>query len=98
MCLRCRAVADSTKPFTTAPAPSPTSHEGYGTGARLALIGVGVNFLLAVVKIAAGILGHCYALIADGIESSLDIFGSLVIWFGLRVAAAPPDEALGASV
>ncbi len=65
---------------------------GYRTGARLALIGVGVNFVLAVVKIVAGILGHCYALIADGIESTLDIFGSLVIWFGLKVAAEPPDD------
>jgi cation diffusion facilitator family transporter len=61
-------------------------------GAQLALLGVAVNFILAVVKIVAGILGHCYALIADGIESSLDIFGSLVIWFGLKVAAAPPDD------
>ncbi len=85
-------MADSTKPFTTAPAPAPTTGDGYGTGARLALIGVAVNFLLAIVKIVAGILGHCYALIADGIESSLDIFGSLVIWFGLKVAAEPPDD------
>ena len=43
-------------------------------------------------KIIAGVLGNCYALIADGIESTLDIFGSLVIWFGLKVAAEPPDE------
>ena len=60
-------------------------------GARLALLGVGVNFVLATIKIVTGLLGHCYALIADGIESCLDIFGSLVIWFGLKVAAAPPD-------
>jgi cation diffusion facilitator family transporter len=61
-------------------------------GARYALLGVGVNFALAVVKIVAGLVGHSYVLIADGIESSLDIFGSLVIWFGLKVAAEPPDE------
>ena len=86
--LRCRAVPETTKPFT----PPPSAPHGYSAGARLALIGVTVNFLLAVVKIAAGLLGNCYALIADGIESSLDIFGSLVIWFGLKVAAEPPDE------
>ena len=61
-------------------------------GARLALLGVLVNFILAVIKIVSGLLGNCYALIADGIESSLDIFGSLAIWFGLKVAAEPPDE------
>jgi cation diffusion facilitator family transporter len=31
-------------------------------------------------------------LIADGIESALDIAGSLVIWGGLKFAARPPDE------
>ena len=60
-------------------------------GARLALFGVAVNLALATIKITSGLLGNCYALIADGIESCLDIFGSLVIWFGLKVAAAPPD-------
>ncbi len=84
-------MADSTKPFITATAAR-RAH-GYGIGSRLALIGVVVNFLLALIKIAAGIVGHCYALIADGIESTLDIFGSLAIWFGLKVAAEPPDEA-----
>jgi len=35
---------------------------------------------------------NAYVLIADGIESALDIAGSLVIWGGLRFAARPPDE------
>jgi cation diffusion facilitator family transporter len=56
------------------------------------LVGILVNALLAGVKITAGILGNTYALIADGIESTLDIFGSLAIWFGLKVAAEPPDD------
>ncbi|MCA9753633.1 MAG: cation transporter, partial [Gemmatimonadetes bacterium] len=33
-----------------------------------------------------------YALIADGIESTMDVVSSLVVWGGLRVAARPPDE------
>ncbi|MES2569220.1 MAG: cation diffusion facilitator family transporter [Verrucomicrobiota bacterium] len=61
------------------------------SGARFALLGVLVNILLAGVKITAGILGNCYALIADGIESALDIFSSVILWFGLKVAAEPPD-------
>ena len=62
------------------------------TGARLALAGIVANFVLAAIKIAAGLAGNCYALIADGIESTLDIFGSLVIWAGLKLAARPPDD------
>ncbi len=42
-------------------------------------------------RFSAGLLGNSYVLIADGIESTLDIFGSLVIWGGLKFAARPPD-------
>ena len=61
------------------------------TGARVALAGMLVNFALAVTKITAGLLGNSYVLIADGIESALDIAGSAVIWGGLKFAARPPD-------
>jgi cation diffusion facilitator family transporter len=36
-------------------------------------------------------IGNTYALIADGFESTLDIFSSLIIWYGLKLAAEPPD-------
>jgi cation diffusion facilitator family transporter len=58
----------------------------------MALAGLGVNTVLAFTKILAGVIGHSYALIADGVESTLDIFGSLVVVGGLRVAATPPDH------
>ena len=51
-----------------------------------------VNVLLAAAKILAGVIGHAYVLIADGIESGLDVGGSIVIWGGLTVAARPPDQ------
>jgi cation diffusion facilitator family transporter len=62
------------------------------TGARVALVGMLINLAFAAVKIIGGILGNAYVLIADGIESTLDIAGSLVIWGGLKFAARPPDE------
>src|SRR6266480_1557799 len=61
------------------------------SGARLALVGLAVNVVFAFIKIAAGVFGNAYALIADGIESALDAAGSIVIWSGLRFAARPPD-------
>jgi cation diffusion facilitator family transporter len=61
------------------------------TGARVALLGLAINVVLASVKIITGILGNAYVLIADGIESALDVGGSIVIWGGLRFAARPPD-------
>lgn len=62
------------------------------SSARLVLRGVAINALLAAVKFAAGIFGHTYALIADGAESLLDIFSSLLVWAGFQVASRPPDK------
>lgn len=50
------------------------------------------NMVLAVIKFLGGIFGHSYALIADGIESTVDIFSSLLVLLGLRYAARPADE------
>jgi cation diffusion facilitator family transporter len=59
--------------------------------ARLVLSGIALNAVLAAAKFAGGVFGHTYALIADGAESTLDIFSSLLVWAGFRVAARPPD-------
>jgi cation diffusion facilitator family transporter len=60
---------------------------------RLAQAGMLVNAVLAVVKVLTGILGHSYALIADGIESVADVFGSAIVLSGLRVAQRDADVA-----
>lgn len=59
--------------------------------ARLVLRGIGLNALLAAVKLAGGVFGHTYALVADAAESMLDILSSTLVWAGFRVAARPPD-------
>jgi cation diffusion facilitator family transporter len=51
-----------------------------------------VNAVLAGCKLLAGIFGNTYALIADAVESTADIFSSLVVWGGLSVASRNPDE------
>lgn len=61
-------------------------------GLKATLIGVLINMILAFVKIFSGIIGHSYALIADGIESTTDVFSSVVVYSGIRIAARPPDD------
>ncbi|MCW5980662.1 MAG: cation transporter [Bryobacteraceae bacterium] len=51
-----------------------------------------VSAALAAIKIIAGITGYAYALIADGVESMLDIMSALVVLGSLRLAASPPNE------
>lgn len=50
------------------------------------------NAGLAVSKAVAGVLGNSYALIADAIESTTDIFASLLVLLGLKYASRPADE------
>jgi cation diffusion facilitator family transporter len=61
-------------------------------GLRATLTGMVVNAFLAAGKLAAGLLGHSHALVADAVESFADIFSALVVWRGLVVAAEPPDQ------
>jgi cation diffusion facilitator family transporter len=51
-----------------------------------------VNAALAAIKLLAGVLGSSYALIADGVESTADIFSSLIVWGGLRIASRSADD------
>ncbi len=50
------------------------------------------NAALAGIKFLAGIFGNSFALIADGIESTVDVFSSLLVLVGLKYAARPADE------
>jgi len=61
-------------------------------GIRSAQAGLLINVVLVVVKLVAGIVGNTYALVADAIESSTDVFSSLIVWAGLSIAARPADE------
>jgi cation diffusion facilitator family transporter len=56
------------------------------------VFGLALNFILSLVKLAAGWLGHSHALIADGMESAGDMLNSLVIWVGLKVASKERDH------
>ena len=59
---------------------------------RWAQAGLLVNAILVLVKLIAGIVGHANALVADAVESSADIFSSIIVWMGLSIAAKPADE------
>lgn len=50
------------------------------------------NTVLALAKGITGVFGHSYALIADAIESTADIFSSFLVIIGLRVSTRPADD------
>ena len=73
----------------TAPAAAP---RGAGVAARAARLGMGVNIGLTAVKLVGGLVGHSYALVADAAESAFDLFGSLAVWTGVRIADRDATE------
>lgn len=50
------------------------------------------NTSLAIIKGLAGFFGNSYALIADAIESTTDIFSSFLVLFGIKYSNRPADE------
>ena len=50
------------------------------------------NALLALIKGFAGIVGNSYALVADAIESTTDVFSSILVLLGLRYSTKPADD------
>ncbi len=59
---------------------------------RLTIASLMLNIGMALIKWIAGIAGHSFALIADAIESTADIFSSILTLVGMKISQKPPDE------
>jgi len=62
------------------------------TAIKTTYFSIAGNTCLAVIKGVAGIFGNSYSLIADAIESTTDIFASILVLFGLKYANKPADK------
>ncbi|MEC3966452.1 cation diffusion facilitator family transporter [Flagellimonas halotolerans] len=62
------------------------------TAIRTTYFSIFGNIGLALIKGLAGYFGNSYALIADAIESTTDIFSSFLVLLGFKYAEKPPDE------
>lgn len=62
------------------------------TAIRTTYFSIVGNASLAIIKGLAGFFGNSYALIADAIESTADIFSSFLVLFGLKYASRPADK------
>ncbi len=59
---------------------------------RTAYFSILGNTILAIIKGLSGVFGNSYALIADAIESTTDIFASGLVLFGLKYSNRPADK------
>lgn len=59
---------------------------------RITLVGFFANLILVAFKLAAGILGHSAAMIADGVHSLSDFATDIVVLVSFRIVANPADK------
>lgn len=59
---------------------------------RASLLSIALNIALALVKLATGVAGNSYALVADAVESLGDVFSGAIVWGGMVIASRPADE------
>lgn len=50
------------------------------------------NAILAAIKILAGFFGNSFAMIADAVESTADMFASFIVLIGFKYANKPADK------
>lgn len=59
---------------------------------RVTLLGAAVNFVLSVLKIVVGVIGHSQSLIADGIHSLSDLATDAMVYLAAHHAHQDADE------
>jgi len=59
---------------------------------RVTWVGLVVNLLLTIFKLAAGVIGHSGAMIADAVHSLSDFATDIVVLISFRVVGKPADK------
>ena len=59
---------------------------------KVSVVTLIINALLVVFKLLAGILGNSYALISDAIHSASDVFSTVIVLIGVKIASKKADK------
>lgn len=59
---------------------------------KTSIVTIIINFLLSAFKLIAGILGNSMAMVSDAIHSASDVFSTLIVIIGVKIAAKAPDK------
>ena len=67
-----------------------TNYEKSAT--KVALVTIVWNIVLSIGKLLAGILAHSGAMISDAVHSASDVFSSIIVIIGVRIASRDSDK------
>jgi hypothetical protein len=59
---------------------------------RITLVGAAINIFLSALKLAAGVLGHSAAMVADAAHSLSDLASDVITMWSVRMGRLPPDD------
>ncbi len=59
---------------------------------RVSFYSMATNIALSIFKVLAGFLAHSGAMVSDGIHSASDVFSTVVVMVGYRLAGKESDE------
>ena len=76
------------KGYGEKPAPDVREKAGRTAGA----VGIATNLLLFAVKLAAGLLSHSVAILADAVNNLTDSGSSIIMLVGFKLAGKPADK------
>ncbi len=62
------------------------------TANRVSIVTITGNAILSVMKLAAGVAAHSGAMISDAVHSASDVFSTVVVMIGIRLAAKESDR------
>ena len=61
------------------------------TAVRVSGVSIAVNLLLSVGKLLAGVFAHSGAMVSDAVHSASDVFSSIIVIIGVKLAAKEAD-------
>ncbi len=59
---------------------------------KVSVVSIIWNFILSFVKLLAGIFAHSGAMISDAVHSASDVFSSIIVMIGVKIAARDSDD------
>ncbi|SDK22429.1 cation diffusion facilitator family transporter [Natronincola ferrireducens] len=64
----------------------------YKEAKKVSIISIMINIFLTIIKAVVGFIAGSTALVADAFHSASDLFGTIILLQGLKIAHKPPDE------
>lgn len=65
---------------------------GQAVAMRVSVVSIAVNLALSVIKLIAGLVAKSGAMVSDAVHSASDVFSTLVVIVGVRLAGKQPDK------